>query len=534
MSRKGTTPVPIIDLFAGPGGLGEGFSTYGKNRFRIALSIEKDPIAHRTLRLRSFFRQFARNAVPEEYYAVLRGELDDEALFRLPGLSTYAKRALEEAWCAELGITPQDRIDSRIGTALMNRDPWVLIGGPPCQAYSLAGRSRNKGVEGYRPEKDHRHFLYREYLHVIAKHSPAVFVMENVKGILSSSVKGERIFERIQDDLRQPHKALGTTGNHRRRHSYRIYSLVESRSSRPDLFGQTMTDPDDYVVKCEKYGAPQARHRVILLGIRDDLGTVDPERLAPVAENLRPTVRDVLGDMPVLRSGLSSDDSPGEWIRALRENTERHWLNGEVVKVAGERVRGCIAGTLRQLKLPVCDRGSEFMLFRTDFANVSDRRLRQVLRDWYLDDRVGGLCNSSTRGHIQEDLSRYLYAACFAKVQGHSPKLCDFPKALLPNHRNADSGHFEDRFRVQIGDHQSTTVTSHISKDGHYYIHYDPHQCRSLTVREAARLQTFPDNYFFCGNRTQQYVQVGNAVPPFIARQIAAIVDGVLQKAGLI
>ena len=149
---------------------------------------------------------------------------------------------------------------------------------------------------------------------------------------------------------------------------------------------------------------------------------------------------------------------------------------------------------------------------------------------------MDGVCNHTTRGHIVGDLYRYFYAACFAQDKGQSPKLQDFPDDLLPAHKNAKraanrSPIFSDRFRVQIGDRPATTVTSHISKDGHYYIHPDPTQCRSLTVREAARLQTFPDNYFFCGPRTSQYVQVGNAVPPLLARQIAAIVHQVLEQA---
>ena len=137
---------------------------------------------------------------------------------------------------------------------------------------------------------------------------------------------------------------------------------------------------------------------------------------------------------------------------------------------------------------------------------------------------------------MRRDLYRYFYAACYAKVNKKSPTLKDFPNELKPKHKSAKKSakvksSFTDRFRVQLLTKPATTIMSHISKDGHYYIHPDPKQCRSLTVREAARLQTFPDNYFFEGNRTEQYIQVGNAVPPYLAHQIAEVVYGVLMKA---
>jgi DNA (cytosine-5)-methyltransferase 1 len=406
----------------------------------------------------------------------------------------------------------------------------VLIGGPPCQAYSLAGRSRNKGIEGYDPAKDHRHQLYIEYLRILADHWPAAFVMENVKGLLSATVSTQHVFLRILEDLEHPAKALRreelSESPLRQTHRYRIYSLVE---------GNQLIDChlNDFVIRSEQYGIPQRRHRLILLGLRDDLGDIRPNRLMPMNEKLWPhkevRVKDVIGKLPRIRSGLSrGEDSLCAWRDHLGETIHRRWFAG-VKHKGGEEVQTEIRRTLERLRSTSLQRGEEFVF--TD-------ETPEYGAEWYHDPRLNGVCNHVARTHMVSDLHRYLYAACFATAQSHSPTLDDFPPDLLPEHKNVQTaldngGLFSDRFRVQLPNQASTTITSHIAKDGHYYIHYDPSQCRSLTVREAARLQTFPDNYVFCGPRTAQYTQVGNAVPPLLARQIAAIVYDVLKQTGL-
>lgn len=501
--------IPIIDVFAGPGGLGEGFSAFGRDVgrriFKIGLSVEREPFAHSTLELRSFFRQFNYYDVPSDYYEFLRGEITRDELFcRFP---EEAQAAKNEAWRAELGSGQgfDDELDRRIRNVIGNNDKWVLIGGPPCQAYSVIGRARvNK-------ENDARNYLYIEYLRIIAKHRPAVFVMENVKGILSSNVQGQQIFKQILSDLKEP--VYGDLKGCK----YRIYSLVKSIDEvQPEI---STLQPEDFIVACEKYGIPQARHRVILLGVREDLDHCKPDILMP--QKTRP-IDSVIRGLPRLRSGFSKEtDGPAIWRQQLRESSTEEWVESVREDIDSQFAEE-LARMLSKIKCPPDDRGSEFLKCH---APVSDD-----LKWWYEDDRLGGICNHTSRGHMRSDIYRYIYASYFASFFGVSPKLHEFPSALQPEHKNASSGHFNDRFRVQAYGRPSTTITCHISKDGHYYIHPDYTQCRSLTVREAARIQTFPDNYFFCGGRTPQYVQVGNAVPPLLAYQIAGIVNGILNR----
>ena len=513
----GALPLPVIDLFAGPGGLGEGFSalSYRRDRaYRVALSIEMEEHAHQTLELRSFFRQFRDGKVPVEYYSFLSGEISRNELFAT--WPAQADAARNEAWKAELGAVPSAVVDRKICRALDGRQDWVLCGGPPCQAYSVVGRSRNGGI---RP-RDHRLFLYLEYLRILAVHNPPIFIMENVKGLLSSEVRGNGIFDQMIQDLKNPAEAAGLV-RAARGSKYHILSLVNAPSGY-DLDGFPTFDPRDFVIRCEEYGVPQTRHRVILLGIREDLTGSPVPLLKPLGRNI--SAAQVLKGLPRLRSGLTrTPDGREEWKAALKKILSAGMLCGLDPEL-GRAMRSVLASVLDELSTPHADRGGEFIPceVRTAFEP-----------DWYLDPKIGGVCNHSSRPHMQSDLLRYLFAACYGKLLSCSPALGDFPPALLPAHRNVSvrgkEEYFDDRFRVQVAGRPATTITSHMAKDGHYYIHFDPTQCRSLTVREAARLQTFPDNYFFCGSRTRQYQQVGNAVPPLLARQIATIVLGILK-----
>ena len=513
-------PIPVVDLFSGPGGLAEGFTALkdlgGQPRFNVVLSVEMEPTAHRTLRLRSFLRKF-RSGYPPEYYGFLNGALTQEPDWG----NLYSREwqeASDETRCLKLGtLEASSFLRQRIAKIrAVHGGRTVLLGGPPCQSYSVAGRARNAGNAHYDPACDERQSLYLEYAKVLRHLQPAVAVMENVRGMLSAKHDGRPIFSGVMNSL------MHAGGEDR----YRLYSLASPHAGRS--WGDGL-NPENFLVRSEEHGVPQKRHRVFVICVRRDIATALPSGLLPALElhGATPSVHDVIGAMPMLRSRLSKNDENRSWQQAL---IEAHRLNHRYMPVM-------LPEMAREFRLAL-DRALDSttgtapphreVQGATGFPNTCPSKLR----DQIFDPNLTRLPNNETRGHISGDLARYLYAASYAWAFRRSPRARDFPRQLAANHRSWNTGKFDDRFRVQLRDHPSTTITSHISKDGHYFIHFDPAQCRSLTVREAARLQTFPDNYFFHGGRTQQYVQVGNAVPPYLARQIAHQLWSMLENRG--
>ena len=492
----------VVDLFAGAGGLGEGFASYtdpsGRRPFRLLLSVENDPVAWRTLHLRHFLRLFPAG-FPDEYYAFLNRETPEPEWARL--FPKEIESAAREALCLELGkpattrkVTAQiERLRRSYGSRT------VLIGGPPCQGYSLVGRARNSGRDDYDPDDDPRLTLYRHYLTILKRLRPAAFVMENVRGILSSSRRGENIFPSVCRDL-----AKAEPG-------YTLRPLTPDASPADDY------QPSDFIVRADDHGIPQARHRVIVVGIRSDIARRHGDALAAFTlprQNEIP-VAAVLDGMPLLRSRLSRGrDSSADWLRVVRDAAKAIRPSQSVSRDARARFGQAVRKTLETIE---CQGHSP-----SKRRITVGRSCPESLRNWILDENLRVLPNNDVRSHMSSDVQRYFFAAVWAKARGESPKSAEFPEELTPKHRSWASGTFVDRFRVQVRNRPARTVTSHISRDGHYYIHPDPSQARSLTVREAARLQTFPDNYLFSGPRTAQYIQVGNAVPPLLSLQIAA------------
>lgn len=632
--------VTVIDLFAGPGGLGEGFSNCCKQSpFNIAMSVEKEPNAHKTLTLRSYFRKLKNKQKYVDYVTSRNGKAKSAALDVIMQSKEWEEACYEtlkrphalgnsnifEKW--KSGEVPneadflertveQQEIDDRIeqiiretgrdrSDSLSDCKPVIVIGGPPCQAYSTIGRGVRAGNPDHNQDHDQRFFLYKEYADTIAHARPDIFVMENVSGIGSAKLaNGELIFPKIIRRLEYLKDDPSDTDEK----VYHIYSLVKKKS---DFLGTDETPSEkDYLVRAVDFGVPQDRRRVILLGVRAEH---DPENaLELVMSNeivAAPSVAETIASLPKIRSSFSPrkassfkldnlDDSDDSWARFHRSNlielrtyvagTEAlargvdaviRWEKESARYKATKRLkaeRGSVRLPASELALIEEKRGEYRELLATIYPRITERidsllsqepdklsvgdngyvqsNSKQAiqaqdgcryadLEKWLYSADLKGALNHKAKQHMPDDLKRYMFSALWTDATkddcmlsgevSASPKTKFFPIDLAADHESWYSNNFQDRFRTYASSHRAKTITAHMHKDGHANIHYDPAQCRSLTVREAARIQTFPDDYFFEGGQSAQYLQVGNAVPPFLAKQIALHVLEVMKKLGI-
>lgn len=415
------TELFALDLFAGAGGLMEGFKRAGIN---FIAHVEKDKYCCETLKTRLFYHFLKENGEEDLYYKYLYDEISKEEFLNIyPG---EFQEISEGVINAEINDQSLPSIVYTVKKRMKKkniRSVDIIIGGPPCQAYSLVGRARDP----YKMEKDPRNYLYRYYVSILEEFKPSMFVFENVPGILTAG-RG-KLFSDIQEYFKKAGYII----------DYRILNSV------------------DFMVL-------QNRKRVILIGWREGSGLYYPD-FKKVQHNYR--VKDLLVDLPPLKPGEGEDRKP------------------------------------LQYSGPPSD-----YLIKTGIRTDKDAVIHHKARE-----------------HRAIDLEIYRIAIEYYR-NGKKLKYTDLPETLQ-THKNRHS--FLDRFKVVDWEAPfSHTVVAHISKDGHYYIHPDENQLRSITVREAARIQSFPDNYIFEGPRTQQFIQVGNAVPPLMAYAIAVEIKKLL------
>ena len=513
----------VLDVFAGSGGLKEGFAVRSDN-FGPFVSIEKDKVACKTLSIRRIFHLIKNNKKFSKlnYLDLIQKKSSFEDV--LKDLDNLELKELVELsiWNHELGTDTNSKTFSEIRKRFKDQgwdeskkgNELILIGGPPCQAYSIAGRSRRSKMQKsgeYTPELDERNFLYKKYLELVEEFKPSIFIMENVPGILSSKINGEPIFNKVLKDLSNPSNLDKKNGL-----KYNLFPLAHKKD---DLF----IKDNDFKINSEDFGVPQSRKRVIILGVRSDLSLA---KVPNLKSKPKINIEQILEGLPVLRSGItkrnnvSIQDEESVWKEEIVS-----WSKSLLITLSPE-LKQRLNKLFRQIakKEYINGRGGEF-LKKNQPANIAG--LHPTVSRWIIDSDLDYHLNSTSRAHMDSDLKRYIYNSAFAEIKHKAALLSDYPDKLQPNHKSKKTSH-QDRFRTLVKNKPSNTITSHIAKDGHAFIHPDPTQCRSITVREAARIQTFPDNYFFAGNRTQQYTQVGNAVPPYLAYQISNLIVDIL------
>ncbi len=411
----------FIDLFAGAGGLSEGFVQAG---FWPIAHVEMNQYAARTLETRSAYYYLKENKRRNNYFEYLKGDRTREDLIAL-----IPEDNLKSVICETMSDKTLPHIFKTIDLILKKYNEEsvdVIIGGPPCQAYSLVGRAQSSHME--RPmSEDPRNELYKLYGRFLKRYKPKMFVFENVMGIASANG--------------------GTTWKNIQKYFKSIGYEIECREQ-----------------NSRKFGVLQNRKRMIIVG------WLKGTNLAyPIFEEIKTkaVVNDLLNDLPNLLPGEeSSEYKTNEYSIYLKKNGIR--TKSDVLTLHASRTN-----SLRDIEI-----------------------YKKAIKLW-------------NDGHQRLNYN-------------------DLPEELK-THRNRKS--FLDRFKVVEGDEPIChTMLAHLSKDGHYFIHPDINQHRSITVREAARIQSFPDNYYFEGPRTAQFVQIGNAVPPLMAKGIAKGVINELKK----
>lgn len=396
----------IIDLFAGAGGLSEGFRQEG---CEIVAHVEMDKSACNTLRTREAFYYLKENNLLHIYKDYLLKNINRDVLY-----SNTPQTVLNRVIEAEINNKTIPIIFSRIDELLGEDTVDLIIGGPPCQAYSTAGISRDPN----RMKNDPRNYFYRYYIRFLRKYQPKMFVFENVRGILTA--QEGRVFKNIRRNL----------SNAGYRMDYRILNAKD-------------------------FGVSQIRERVIIIGWKKELEFQYPDFNLEIEP---PTIRDLFIDLPKIKAGES--------------------INGE----------------------------GEYYLEK----NIAIPSIRT--EDWNL------LTQHIARPNNDKDLRIYRLVVETWNKEGRLLKYNELPLELK-THKNDAS--FLDRFKMVRYEALAHTIVAHIAKDGHHFIHPDIEQNRSLSVREAARIQSFPDDFYFEDSRSAAFKQIGNAVPPLMAKEIA-------------
>lgn len=401
--------INYIDLFAGAGGLSEGFTASGYNP---VAHVEMNPYACMTLKTRTCYYYLKRIGKENLYIRYLKGLIDrDELYSNIP--RTILDTVINETMSEEGMSALFDKI-----RRLMKRQKVesidLIVGGPPCQAYSIVGRA----VKGEYMKNDPRNHLYRIYLQVLNEYKPRMFVFENVPGLLTAN-KGQYF-----EDMR---KAFNNAG-------YNLHYQI---------------------LNAKNFNVLQSRQRVILIGWLKGTSMHYPDF---EEKQTRYTVNDILEDLPKIQAGEANNYYATKKIN--------------------------------------------------DYLIETGIRKKDDILTWHV-----------SRPNIERDRNIYKAVIKVWNSEKRRIKYTELPEELC-THKNRTA--FLDRFKVVASDLPTChTMIAHISKDGHYFIHPDINQARSITVREAARIQSFPDNYYFEGSRTAAFTQIGNAVPPLMAKGIA-------------